>query len=119
VPSVIHGGVNPTPPRPSHGGSPHAPASVVSLLASAAPLLHPLMHEDLSASLALDLMMSVWPSSLVAVAPLVVPSANVAPPPAPYPDANVALPPAPNPNVSPQSPSQNVEWLPLNLLGTQ
>jgi hypothetical protein len=50
------------------------------------------MHEDLSASLALDLTMSFWPSSSIAVAPLVVPSANV------------ALPPAPNSNVSPPSP---------------
>ncbi len=92
VPSFIHSGINSCPLCPSHGGSPHAPASVVSLLASAAPLLCPLMHEDLSASSALDLMMSFWPSSLVAVAPLVVLSANV------------ALPPAPLPNVCPPSP---------------
>jgi hypothetical protein len=92
VPSFIHGGVNPCPPCPTHGGSPHAHASVVSLHVSAAPPLCPLTHEDLSASLALDLTMSFWPSYLVAVAPLVVPSANVAPP----------L--APTPNVSPSSP---------------
>jgi hypothetical protein len=92
VPSVIHGGVNPSSPCPSHGGSPHAPASVSSLLASVAPLLRPLKHEDLSVSLALDLMMSFWPSSLVAVGPLVFPSANVALPLAPNPNANVALP---------------------------
>ncbi len=104
VPTVIHGGINPSPPCPSHGGYPHAPASVVSLLASAAPPLHPLTHQDLSASSALDLTMSFWPSSLVAVAPLVVPSANEAPPLAPNPDANVSPPPAPNPNVSPPSP---------------
>jgi hypothetical protein len=41
--------------------------------------------------MALDLTMSFWPSSLAAVAPLVVPSANV------------ALPPAPSPDVSPPS----------------
>jgi hypothetical protein len=92
VPSFIHGGINPSPPCPSHGGSPHAPASVASTLASAAPPLHPLTHEDLSVSLALDLTMSFWPSSLVVVAPLVFPSANVAPP----------L--APNPDISPPSP---------------
>jgi hypothetical protein len=62
VPSYIHGGVNPCPPCPSHGGFPHVPASVASLLISAAPLLRPLMHEDLSASLASDLTMSFWPS---------------------------------------------------------
>ncbi len=80
VPSFIHGGVTLSPPRPSHGGSPHALASVAvaSTFASAAPPLHPLTHEDLSASSALDLMASFWPSSLVAVAPLVVTSANVA-----------------------------------------
>ncbi len=71
VPSFIHGGINPSPPGPSHEGSPHAPASVASTLTSAAPLLRLLMHEDLIAS------------SAVAVAPLVVPSANVASPPAP------------------------------------
>ncbi len=43
---------HPTPPHPSHVGLPHALASVVSLLASAASLLHPLAHEDLSTSLA-------------------------------------------------------------------
>jgi hypothetical protein len=86
VPSFIQSGVNPSPPHPSHGGSPHAPASVASLLASAVPPLHPLAHEDFSASLALDLKMSFWPFSFVAVAPLVIPSANVAPPPAPSPD---------------------------------
>jgi hypothetical protein len=104
VSSVIHGGINPSPPCPSHGGSSHAPASVSSLLASAAPPLCPLKHEDLSVSSALDLMMSFWSSFLVVVAPLVVPYANVALPPAPNPDANVAPPPAPNPNIYPPSP---------------
>jgi hypothetical protein len=104
VPSVIHSGINPSPPHPSHGGSLHAPASVASPLTSAAPPLRPLMHEDLSASLALDLTMSFWPSSLVAVAPLVVPSVIVAPPLTPNLNANVALPPALNPDVSLPSP---------------
>jgi hypothetical protein len=51
VPSFIHG---PSPPRPSHGGSPHASASVAPTLALAPPPLCPLMHEDQSGSSALD-----------------------------------------------------------------
>jgi hypothetical protein len=76
VPSFIHG---PSPPCPSHGGSPHACASVASMLTSAANALCPLMHEDRSGSSALDLTMSFWPSSSAAVVPPVVPSAVVPP----------------------------------------
>jgi hypothetical protein len=82
VPTFIH---IPSPLCPSHGGSPHAPASVVSMLASAAPPLGPLMHEDLLASLALELTMSFWPSSLAVTAPPVVPSTDQPHPPVPVP----------------------------------
>jgi hypothetical protein len=90
VPSFIHG---PSPPRPFHGGSPHASASVVSTLALAAHLLRPLTHEDQSGSSVLDLTMSFWPSLSAAVVPPVVPSA-VVPPAAPViPPVPVPVPP--------------------------
>jgi hypothetical protein len=76
VPLFIHG---PSTPHPFHGGSPHAPALVASMLASAAPPLHPLMHEDLSGNTASDLTMSFLPTISAIVAPLVVPSAVVSP----------------------------------------
>jgi hypothetical protein len=76
VPSFIHG---PSPPCPSHGGSPHAPASVATTLTFVAHLLYPLMHEDRSGSSALDLTMSFWPSLSAAVVPPVV-SSEVVPP---------------------------------------
>jgi hypothetical protein len=67
VPSIIH---SPSPFCTPYGGSPHVPASVASTLASAAPPLHPLTHEDLSACiLASDLTKSFWPPFLGAAAP--------------------------------------------------
>ncbi len=76
IPSFIHG---PSWPLPSHGGSPHASASLASLLALAAPPLCPLTHEDLSGSSASELAMSFWPSLPAVAAPAVVPPV-VAPP---------------------------------------
>jgi hypothetical protein len=76
VPSFIHG---PSPPRPLHGESPHASASVASMLASTAHPLRPLVHEDNTGSSALDLMMSFWLSLSAAAVPPVVPSAVVPP----------------------------------------
>jgi hypothetical protein len=92
VSSFIHG---PSPPRPSHGGSPHASAFVASMLASTAHPLHPLMHEDWLGSSALDLMMSFWLSLSAAIVPPVVPSVVVLPaapvlPPVPMPAPPVA-----------------------------
>jgi hypothetical protein len=83
VPSFIH---KQSLPCPSNGGSPHASASVVSMLDSAAHPLIPLMHEDRLGSSALDL----TPSLSAAIVPPVVPSAIV-PPAAPV------LPPVPVP----------------------
>jgi hypothetical protein len=60
IPAFIHG---PGQTLPSHGGSPHAPASVASMLALAAPPLRPLSHEDLSGSSSSNLTMSFWPAS--------------------------------------------------------
>jgi hypothetical protein len=76
ISSFIHG---PSSPCPSHGGSPHASATVASMLASAAHPLRPLMHEDRSGFSALDLTMTFWLSSSAAVVPPVVPSAVVPP----------------------------------------
>ena len=55
IPAFIHGPIRTFPSdggfvRPSDGGFPHAPASVASSLASAAPSLRPLSHENLSGS---------------------------------------------------------------------
>ncbi len=97
VPSVIHG---PDTPDPSHGGSPLVSASVASTLPLAAPLLRPLMHEDLSDSSALDLTMSFWVPTSAGVAPPVVP--QVVPPVGP---PVVPLPPIPAP----------APWLPMLL----
>jgi hypothetical protein len=74
IPPFIYG---PSPPCLSHGGYPHASASVVSTLALAAPLLRPLMHEDHLGSSALDLTMSFWSSLSAVVVPPVVPSVVV------------------------------------------
>jgi hypothetical protein len=60
VPSFIDN-FDPHPPCPSHGGSPHAPASVALVRASVASPLRPLAHEDLSSLSVSDLMMSFWP----------------------------------------------------------
>jgi hypothetical protein len=86
VPTFIH---SPSPPRPSHGGSPHVPASVASTLASTVPPLHPLTHENFLDSLVLDLTMSFWPSTLATTAPPVIPSAVQ-----PHPPVLVPPPPA-------------------------
>ncbi len=88
VPSVIHGGIYPSSICPSHpGDSPHAPALVASKLASAAPPLRPLMHEELSSSSASELLMSFGHSS-VAAAPEVGPPV---PPPALYPPVSLPV----------------------------
>ncbi len=89
----------PSPPRPSHGGSPHASASVAFTLALVAHPLCPLMHEDQLSSSALDLTMSFWPSLSAVVVPPVVPSA-VVPPAAPV-LAPVPMPVPPLVNVDP------------------
>jgi hypothetical protein len=89
VPSIING---PDTPDPSHEGSPVASASVASTLPLAAPPLHPLMHEDLSSSSALDLTMSFWvPTSAVLAPPVVPPVVSPVGPPV------VPLPPVPAP----------------------
>ena len=81
VPTFIHGPVQTFPSdggfvRPSDGGFPHAPASVASTLALAAPPLRPLSHENLSGFASSDLTMSAWPSTPVGASPGV---ATVAP----------------------------------------
>ncbi len=56
---------------PASGVSRHAPASVASTLASAAPTVRPLAHEDRSGSTASDLTMSFWPAVNPSVVPVV------------------------------------------------
>jgi hypothetical protein len=93
VPSFIHG---PSPPHPSHGGSPHASAPVASMLASVANLLRPLTHEDWLGTSALDLTMSFWPSWSAAIVPPVVPSVVVPPATPVLPPVLVSAPPVVN-----------------------
>ena len=73
VPAFIHGLDRTFPSDAYHytsdGGSPHAPASLASTLASAAPSLRPLSHADMSGSFSSDLTMSAWPPPPVGVSP--------------------------------------------------
>ena len=77
IPAFIHG---PGRTLPSHGGSPHAPASVASTLALAAPPLRPLSPEDLSGSSSSNLTMSFWPATPVVAPPgVAVPTPGLVP----------------------------------------